>query len=122
MTRVIQTMSWGESPIAACTSARTAAHPSTIVMVGRNHQAQRRKFPGSLLPVAASQWQRAGEPEFTDPVPASGTYCLFMTDSTARQLGYRLLVGFELELLAATNSQKSDGPYQVAEHQLLGGP
>src|SRR5215470_17168714 len=31
-----------------------------------------------------------------------------MTDSTARQLGYRLLVGSELELLAATNNQESD--------------
>ena len=40
--------------------------------------------------------------------PASGTYCLFMTDSTARQLGYRLLVGSELELLAVTNNQESD--------------
>src|SRR5215472_1524584 len=40
--------------------------------------------------------------------PASGTSCLFMTDSTARQLGYRLLVGSELEPLAATNYQESD--------------
>jgi hypothetical protein len=31
-----------------------------------------------------------------------------MTDSTARQLGYGLLVGSELELLAATNNQESD--------------
>jgi hypothetical protein len=51
MTHVIQAMIRGGSRIAACTSARTAAHPSTIVMVGRNHQAQRRKLPGTLLPV-----------------------------------------------------------------------
>src|SRR6266702_2137797 len=31
-----------------------------------------------------------------------------MTDSTAPRLGYRLLVGSELELLAATNNQESD--------------
>ena len=51
MTHVIQTKIRGGSRIAACTSARTAAHPSTIVMVGRNHQAQQRKLPGTLLPV-----------------------------------------------------------------------
>src|SRR5262245_56134645 len=42
-----------------------------------------------------------------DIKPASGTYCLFMTDSAARQLGYRLLVGSE-QLLGATNNQESD--------------
>src|SRR5215468_1150587 len=40
--------------------------------------------------------------------PASGTSCLFMTDSTARHLGYRLVVSSELEPLAATNNQESD--------------
>src|SRR5215471_4786106 len=69
------------------------------------------------------RWHAAGpDPDHRWHKPASGTSCLFMTDSTARQLGYRLLVGSELEPLAATNNQESDAPYRVAEHQSLGGP
>ena len=58
--------------------------------------------------------------------PASGRSCLFMTDSTARQLGYRLLVGSELELLAATNNQESDaisgGRTPIPGRSLVNGP
>ena len=63
----------------------------------------------ALIDVAlsASMARRRPRPDHRWHEPASGTYCLFMTDSAARQLSYRLLVGSE-QLLAATNNQESD--------------
>jgi hypothetical protein len=63
---------------------------------------------GVALPVADTPPAPALTSDGTSQPPIRN--CLFMTDSPARQLGYRLLVGFELEPLAATNSQKSDAP------------
>jgi len=48
-------------------------------------------------------------------MPASGTHCLFMTDSTARQLGYRRLVVIgKLGQWSAGNTLSSVGAVLLA--------
>jgi hypothetical protein len=91
MMRVILAMIWGEP------DRRPHVRADGCAPVHDRHGQP--ESPGAAQEVPRQFAASGGE-------PASGTYCLFMTDSTARQLGYRLLVGSGLELRAAANNQE----------------